>query len=70
MRILLRFISGAVQEPQKSGEKAGTQGYAYKLEAFQVNFVRKGETFKLASQNKKAKSFYDKTRDGANPEEE
>ena len=51
----------------KSGEKAGTQGYAYKLEAFQVNFVRKGETFKLASQNKKAKSFYDKTRDGANP---
>ena len=52
----------------KDGEKAGTQGYAYKLEAFQVNFVRKGETFKLASQNKKAKSFYDKTRDGADPE--
>ena len=52
----------------KDGEKAGTQGYAYKLEAFQVNFVRKGETFKLASQNKKAKSFYDKTRDGENPE--
>ena len=51
----------------KNGEKAGTQGYAYKLEAFQVNFVRKGETFKLVSQNKKAKSFYDKTRDGANP---
>ena len=51
----------------KSGEKAGTQGYAYKLEAFQVNFVIKGETFKLATQNKMAKSFYDKTKDGANP---
>ena len=51
----------------KDGEKAGTQGYAYKLEAFQVNFVRKGETFKLASQNKMAKIFYDKTKDGANP---
>ena len=52
----------------KNGEKAGTEGYAYKLEAFQVNFVRKGETFKLVDQNKKAKSFYDKPRDGANPE--
>ena len=51
----------------KDGEKAGTQGYAYKLEAFQVNFVIKGETFKLASQNKMTKSFYDKTKDGANP---
>ena len=51
----------------KSGEKAGTQGYAYKLEAFQVNFVKKGEAFKLASQNKMAKSFYDKTKDGADP---
>ena len=49
----------------KSGEKAGTQGYAYKLEAFQVNFVRKGETFSLKSP--KSKSFYDKTKDGANP---
>ena len=51
----------------KSGEKAGTQGYGYKLEAFQVNFVKKGEAFKLASQNKMAKSFYDKTKDGADP---
>ena len=49
----------------KNGEKAGTQGYAYKLEAFQVNLVRKGETLKLTSD--KTKSFYDKTKDGANP---
>ncbi|MBR4514201.1 MAG: carbohydrate binding domain-containing protein [Lachnospiraceae bacterium] len=49
----------------KSGEKAGTQGYAYKLEAFQVNFVPKGTTFSIKSS--KTKSFYDKTKDGANP---
>ena len=49
----------------KSGEKAGSAGYARKLEAFQVNFVRKGESFKLTSD--KTKCFYDKTKDGANP---
>ena len=49
----------------KNGEKAGTQGYAYKLEAFQVNLVRKGETFKITSD--KTRSFYDKTKDGTNP---
>ena len=32
-----------------------------------VNFAGKGETFKLADQNKMAKSFYDKTRDGTDP---
>ena len=51
----------------KNGEKAGTQGYAYKLEAFQVNFVKKGESFGLTKQSTRAKSFYDKTKDGANP---
>ena len=49
----------------KSGEKAGSAGYAKKLEAFQVNFVRKGESFKLTSD--RAKCFYDKTKDGTNP---
>ncbi len=49
----------------KSGEKAGSAGYARKLEAFQVNFVRKGESFKITSD--RAKCFYDKTKDGANP---
>ena len=49
----------------KNGEKAGTQGYAYKLEAFQVNLVRKGEAFKITSD--KTKSFYDKTKDETNP---
>ena len=46
----------------KSGEKAGSAGYARKLEAFEVNFVRKGETFSIKSD--KAKCFYDKTKDG------
>ncbi len=46
----------------KSGEKAGSAGYARKLEAFQVNFVRKGESFKLTSD--RTKCFYDKTKDG------
>ena len=49
----------------KSGEKAGSAGYARKLEAFQVNFVRKGESFKLTSD--RTKCFYDKTKDGKNP---
>ncbi|MBR4513879.1 MAG: hypothetical protein IKO61_03210 [Lachnospiraceae bacterium] len=49
----------------KSGEKAGSAGYARKLEAFQVNFVRKGESFKLTSD--RTKCFYDKSKDGANP---
>ena len=49
----------------KSGEKAGTAGYALKLEAFQVNFVRKGESFTVKSD--RTKCFYDKTKDGANP---
>jgi hypothetical protein len=49
----------------KSGEKAGSAGYARKLEAFQVNFVRKGESFTVKSD--RTKCFYDKTKDGANP---
>ena len=49
----------------QSGAKAGTQGYAYKLEAFQVYLLPKGESFTRTSE--RAKSFYDKTRDGANP---
>ncbi|MBR4513538.1 MAG: hypothetical protein IKO61_01435 [Lachnospiraceae bacterium] len=49
----------------KSGAKAGSAGYARKLEAFQVNFVRKGEDFSLTSP--RAKCFYDKSKDGANP---
>jgi hypothetical protein len=49
----------------KSGEKAGSAGYALKLEAFQVNFVRKGESFTVKSD--RTKCFYDKTKDGANP---
>ena len=49
----------------KSGEKAGSAGYGYKLEAFQVNFVQKGGAFTLTSP--RAKCFYDKTKDGANP---
>ena len=46
--------------------KAGTAGYAYKLEAFQVCFMVKGEKLTTAG-NARAKSFYDKTKDGANP---
>ena len=49
----------------KSGEKAGTAGYALKLEAFQVNFVRKGEKFTVKSNTNKG--FYDKTKDGTIP---
>jgi hypothetical protein len=46
-----------------SNEKAGSQGYAYKLEAFQVQFVPKGTKFDKGTR----KCFYDKTKDGANP---
>ena len=46
-----------------NNEKAGTQGYAYKLEAFQVQFVAKGTKFDKGTK----KCFYDKTKDGANP---
>ena len=49
-----------------SGQKAGTQGYAYKLEAFQVYLLPKGERVSIASD--RAKSFYDKTRDGKDPQ--
>ena len=49
-----------------NGDKAGTAGYAYKLEAFQVNFMPKGATFAPAK-NSTVKAFYDKTKDGANP---
>ena len=48
-----------------NNEKSGSAGYARKLEAFQVNFVRKGETFSVKSD--RTKCFYDKTKDGANP---
>ena len=49
----------------KSGEKAGSAGYGYKLEAFQINIVPKGQAFSLTSP--KSRCFYDKTKDGANP---
>ncbi len=42
----------------KNGGKAGTAGYAYKLEAFQINLLKKGEEMTAESQN--AKSFYSK----------
>ncbi len=47
-------------------EKAGTAGYAYKLEAFQVNLAVKGKEFAPAKASK-AKAFYDGVKDGANP---
>ena len=49
-----------------NSEKSGTAGYAYKLEAFQVNFAVKGAEFAPAKASK-VKPFYDKTKDGANP---
>ena len=49
----------------KSGEKSGSAGYARKLEAFQINFVRKGETFSVKSDT--TKGFYDVAKDGKNP---
>ena len=49
----------------KSGEKSGSAGYGRKLEAFQVNFVSKGDKFSVKSD--RTKCFYDKTKDGANP---
>ena len=45
----------------KSGEKSGSAGYARKLEAFQINFVRKGESFTVKSDQ--AKGFYDSSKD-------
>ena len=50
----------------KNNEKSGTAGYAYKLEAFQVNFMQKGAAFAPAKSST-VKAFYDKTKDGANP---
>ncbi|MBR4514738.1 MAG: hypothetical protein IKO61_07630 [Lachnospiraceae bacterium] len=47
-----------------SKEKAGSSGYARKLEAFQIQLVPKGVPFDRGS----AKRFYDKTKDGENPE--
>ncbi|MBR4513931.1 MAG: leucine-rich repeat protein [Lachnospiraceae bacterium] len=49
----------------KSGEKSGSAGYARKLEAFQINFVRKGEKFTVKSET--TKGFYDSAKDGKNP---
>ena len=49
----------------KNLEKAGTAGYALKLEAFQVNLVPKGAKFTLTSA--RTKSFYDVSKDGKNP---
>ena len=49
----------------KSGEKSGSAGYARKLEAFQINFVRKGEKFTVKSDT--TKGFYDSAKDGKNP---
>ena len=49
----------------KSGEKSGSAGYARKLEAFQINFVRKGESFTVKSDT--TKGFYDSAKDGKNP---
>ena len=43
------------------GEKSGSAGYARKLAAFQVQLVPKGKDFDKG----KAKSFYDKAKDGA-----
>ena len=47
----------------RNNEKSGSAGYARKLEAFQVRFVLKGTYFNSGTR----KAFYDKTRDGANP---
>ena len=43
-----------------NNQKSGSAGYARKLEAFQVQFVAKGEEFDTGAQ----KAFYDRTRDG------
>ena len=50
-----------------NNEKAGSAGYAYKLEAFRVQLVPKGAKFDKTKGSSKKKSFYDKTKDGANP---
>ena len=50
-----------------NNEKAGSAGYAYKLEAFRVQLVPKGAKFDKTKGASKKKSFYDKTKDGANP---
>ncbi len=47
----------------KSGEKSGSAGYGRKLTAFQVQFVQACEGFDRGDK----KSFYDKSKDGANP---
>ena len=50
-----------------NNEKAGSAGYAYKLEAFRVQLVPKGAKFDKTKGASKKKSFYDKTKDGTNP---
>ena len=50
-----------------NNQKAGSAGYALKLEAFRVQLVPKGASFDTTSGSSKKKSFYDKTKDGANP---
>ena len=47
----------------KNLEKAGSAGYAYRLQAFEVRFMPKGVAYDRGTK----KHFYDKTKDGANP---
>ena len=48
----------------RSNEKSGSAGYARKLEAFKIQFVLKGTHFDRGTR----KAFYDKSKDGANPQ--